>query len=81
LAGCLAANGFDPRMHQRGRRSESVLTRCPFVAAVPANTEAVCRLRLSRAEVGSTPPAACVERLAAKEPRRAGCRLMFAETI
>jgi hypothetical protein len=68
-------------MHQRGRGTESVLVRCPFVAAMQANPDGVCRLHLSLAEgAADAIGGQRVERLAAKEPRRAGCRLTVAET-
>ena len=82
LAARLAVDGFDPSVHRRGRRTEIVLGRCPFVAAVQANPEAVCRLHLGLAEGAADDIGGLrVERLAARDPRRAGCRLTVAETV
>jgi predicted ArsR family transcriptional regulator len=81
LAARLAFDGFDPSVHRRGRRTDIVLGRCPFAAAATANPEAVCRLHLGLAEGSADAIGGLrVERLAAKDPRRAGCRLTVTET-
>ncbi len=68
--------GFRPRRTERGRKVEFVLGRCPFADVAGSDPDTVCQLHLGLAEglaegVGGLE----VERLVAKNPRRAGCRL------
>lgn len=80
LAEYFAAEGFDPAVRRRGRRTELVLQHCPFAAAAEANPAGVCRLHLGLAEgavdaIGGL----AVDGLVPKDPRQAGCRLMVHE--
>lgn len=69
--------GFRPTRSERGRRTEFVLERCPFQEVASGDPETICQLHLGLAEglaegLGDLE----VERLVAKNPRRAGCRLV-----
>lgn len=82
LAARFAAEGFDPTVRRRGRRADLVLGRCPFIDAAVANPAAVCRLHLGLAEGAADAIGGLhVDGLAAKDPRRAGCRLTVTETV
>ncbi len=72
----MVRRGFRPHRVERGRRVEFVLGRCPFADVADANPETVCQLHLGLAE-GLTEGLGGleVERLAAKNPHRGGCRL------
>lgn len=69
--------GFRPTRSERGRRIDFVLERCPFEEVASGDPETICQLHLGLAEglaegLGDLE----VERLVAKNPKRAGCRLM-----
>jgi len=72
----IARRGFRPTRVERGRRVEFVLGRCPFADVASSDPGTVCQLHLGMAE-GLTEGLGGlgVERLLAKDPRRAGCRL------
>ncbi len=70
--------GFRPARVEKRRRVEFVLGRCPFADVAGSDAGTVCQLHLGLAEglaegLGSLE----VERLVAKDPRRAGCRLVL----
>jgi len=76
----MARAGFRPLRRQRQRAVELVLERCPFESAAAANTSAVCSLHLGLAKglaegIGGVE----VEDLVAKNPHKAGCRLVMKE--
>ena len=76
----MARAGFRPLRRHRPRGVELVLKRCPFESAAAANTSAVCSLHLGLAEglaegIGGVE----VEDLVAKNPHKAGCRLVMKE--
>jgi len=73
----MARRGFRPTRVERGRRVDFVLGRCPFAEVAGTDPETVCQLHLGLAE-GLTEGLGglTVERLVAKDPRRAGCRLI-----
>lgn len=73
----IARRGFRPTRIERGRRIEFVLGRCPFVDVADSDPDTVCQLHLGLAE-GLTEGLGGfeVERLVAKDPHRAGCRLV-----
>jgi len=74
----MTRRGFRPVRFERGRRLDFVLVgRCPFAAVASEDPDTVCQLHLGLAEgltegLGSL----TVERLVAKDARRAGCRLI-----
>jgi predicted ArsR family transcriptional regulator len=75
LTVAMSRQGFAPRARARGSRAKVILDRCPFVTTVLADRETVCQLHLGLAEglvEGST---ATIEKLTAKDPRKAGCEL------
>src|SRR5579875_930428 len=62
----MARAGFKPVRRERPRGLELVLENCPFETAAAVNAKAVCEVH------GGIE----VEELVAKNPRRAGCRLL-----
>jgi predicted ArsR family transcriptional regulator len=72
----MARRGFRPTRAARGRRVEFVLGRCPFEDVAESDPDTVCQLHLGLAEgLAEGLGGLEVERLVAKNPRRAGCRL------
>ena len=76
----MARRGFRPVRRQRPRGVDLVLERCPFESAAAANPSAVCSLHLGLAKgladgIGGVE----VEDLVAKNPHKAGCRLVMKE--
>lgn len=81
MEGEMAREGFRPLRRERPGAVELVLQDCPFESAAAANAAAVCRLHLGFAQglaqgIGGTE----VADLVAKNPRKAGCRLVFKAT-
>lgn len=77
----MVRRGFRPTKLERGRRLEFVLGRCPFADVAANAADVVCQLHLGLAEglaegLGDLE----VERLVAKRPERAGCRLVLRQT-
>jgi predicted ArsR family transcriptional regulator len=72
----MARRGFRPTRVERGRRVDFVFGRCPFAEVAQVDPDTVCQLHLGMAE-GLTEGLGglAVEKLVAKDPRRAGCRL------
>lgn len=73
----MTLRGFRPVRSDKGNRVDFVLGRCPFVEVAEADPDTVCNLHLGLAEgltggLGGLQ----VERLVAKDPKRAGCRLI-----
>lgn len=69
--------GFRPARVEKGRRVEFVLGRCPFADVAGSDPGTVCQLHLGLAEgLAEGLGGLEVERLVAKDPRRAGCRLV-----
>jgi len=75
LTAAMARQGFDPTVRRRGARAKVVLDTCPFVTTVLTDRETVCQLHLGLAEGLVEGTEATVEKLATKDPRRAGCEL------
>ncbi len=72
----LVRRGFRPARAERGRRVEFVLGRCPFADVAEVDPGTVCQLHLGLAEgLAEGLGGIEVERLVAKNPRRACCRL------
>jgi predicted ArsR family transcriptional regulator len=73
----MTRRGFRPTRVDRGRRVDFVLGRCPFAEVAGSDPDIVCQLHLGLVE-GLTEGLGglAVERLVAKDPRRAGCRLV-----
>ncbi len=77
----LLRRGFRPERTERGRRIDFVLGRCPFAEVASEDPGTVCQLHLGLAEglaegLSAEGGRLVVERLAAKEPQRARCRLV-----
>ncbi|HET9732462.1 MAG TPA: hypothetical protein VFP54_07275, partial [Acidimicrobiales bacterium] len=73
----MVRRGFRPERAERGRRVEFVLGRCPFAEVAEGDPDVVCQLHLGLAEgLGEGLGGVEVERLVAKKPSRAGCRLV-----
>ncbi|HEU5002347.1 MAG TPA: hypothetical protein VFW71_06155 [Actinomycetota bacterium] len=73
----VARRGFRPTRIERGRRIEFVLGRCPFADVADSSPDTVCQLHLGLAEgLAEGLGGLEVERLIAKDPHRAGCRLV-----
>ena len=69
--------GFRPTRVDKGRRVEIVLGRCPFADVAEADPVTVCQLHRGLAEgLAEGLGDMHVERLVAKDPHRAGCRLV-----
>lgn len=80
LAAQFEADGFDPVVRRRGRKTDIILQHCPYAAAAAANPDAVCRLHLGLAEGAADAIGGLrVERLVPKDPQRAGCRVAVTE--
>jgi predicted ArsR family transcriptional regulator len=73
----MLSRGFRPTRTERGRQVDFVLERCPFVEVAHEDPDTVCQLHLGLAE-GLTEGLGglAVDRLVAKDARRAGCRLV-----
>ncbi len=73
----LAERGFRPARVARGRRIDFVLGRCPFADVASVDPDTVCQLHLGLAEgMAEGLGGIEVDRLAARDARRAGCRLV-----
>jgi predicted ArsR family transcriptional regulator len=74
----LIENGFRPTRSERGRQVAFVLGRCPFEEVAADDPDTVCQLHLGLAEgLAESLGGVTVDRLTAREPHRAGCRLVF----
>ncbi len=74
----LTENGFRPTRSERGRQVTFVLGRCPFLEVASSDPATVCQLHLGLAEgLAEGLGGVTVKRLTAKEPHRAGCRLVL----
>ena len=74
----LTENGFRPTRSERGRQVTFVLGRCPFEEVAAGDPATVCQLHLGLAEgLAESLGGVTVDRLTAKEPHRAGCRLVL----
>ncbi len=68
--------GFRPARSARGSRITYVLGRCPFAEVASTDPGTVCQLHLGLSEgLAEGLGTLTVEGLAARDPRRAGCRL------
>ena len=73
----MTRRGFRPARVEKGARVEFVLGRCPFADVAGSDPGTVCQLHLGLAEgLAEGLGGLEVERLVAKDPRRAGCRLV-----
>jgi predicted ArsR family transcriptional regulator len=75
LTTAMAKQGFAPEVRRRGALANVVLDTCPFVTTVLADRETICQMHLGLAEGLTEGTDATVEKLVAKDPRKAGCRL------
>ena len=73
----MTRRGFRPIRSERARRVDFILERCPFEDVAHTDPDTVCQLHLGQAEgLAEGVGGVAVERLEAKDPRRAGCRLV-----
>jgi predicted ArsR family transcriptional regulator len=73
----MVRRGFRPTRVERGRRVDFVLGRCPFADVAIDDPDTVCQLHHGLAEgLAEGLGGLTVERLVAKDARRAGCRLI-----
>lgn len=77
LVDLVARQGFQPTVSGGGDRADIVLGRCPFAAAAAADPATVCDLHRGLAEgmADALDGALAVTDLAARNPKRAGCRI------
>jgi hypothetical protein len=76
----MASHGFEPEARRGDRRTELVLQACPYEAAGLADPATVCSLHLGLAEGAAAAIGdLTVSDLVARDPRRAGCRLVVEE--
>ncbi len=69
--------GFRPTRIDKGRRVEIVLGRCPFADVAETDPETICQLHRGLVEgLAEGVGGVGVERLVARDPHRAGCRLV-----
>ncbi|HWE69630.1 MAG TPA: helix-turn-helix domain-containing protein [Acidimicrobiales bacterium] len=74
----MTRRGFRPTRTQRARQVHFVFQRCPFEDVAHADPDTVCQLHLGQAEgLAEGLGGFTVERLEAKDARRAGCRLVL----
>ena len=74
----LTEKGFRPTRSERGSRVAFVLGRCPFEEVATDDPNTVCQLHLGLAEgLAESLGGITVDRLTAKVPHRAGCRLVL----
>ncbi len=74
----ISRRGFRPTRVTRGRQVEFVLGRCPFADVAGSDPDTICQLHLGLAEgLGEGLGGIEVLGLTAKDPRRAGCRLII----
>lgn len=77
----MTRRGFRPARAERGRRVDFILGCCPFAEVAAADPDTVCQLHLGLAEgLAHRLGGLVFERLAAKNARRAGCRLIARRT-
>jgi predicted ArsR family transcriptional regulator len=77
IAAAMAREGFEPEVH-RGRDSvDIVLHTCPYESTALAERGTVCALHLGMAEGLAEGTGATVDELIARDPRRAGRRLLL----
>ncbi len=76
IADAMAREGFDPEVRRRRDRVDIILRACPFESGALSDPDTVCQLHLGMAEgMAETIGGIDVQRLVAKDPRRARCRL------
>ena len=74
----LVGSGFRPRRSDQNRQMSFILERCPFTDVAATYPEMVCQLHLGLAEgLAEGLGALTVDRLTAKDPHQAGCRLVI----
>ncbi|MFN8028020.1 MAG: MarR family transcriptional regulator [Acidimicrobiia bacterium] len=78
LVDAMEREGFAPEVRVRGNRVEVVLRHCPFESAAMVDPDTVCALHLGIVEgvAEATGGRIVIDDLRARDPRRAGCRLV-----
>lgn len=77
VAAAMAREGFEPEVHRSGDRVDIVLHACPYESTALADPAVVCALHRGMAEGVAEGTDATVDELIARDPRRAGCRLLL----
>lgn len=77
VAAAMAREGFEPEVRRRRERIEVVLHTCPYESTALADPGVVCALHRGLAEGVAEGTDVTVEDLVARDPRRAGCRLLL----
>lgn len=77
IAAAMAQEGFEPEASRRGDRVDIVLHACPYESTALADPGTVCALHLGLAEGLAEGTDVTVDELVARDPRRAGCRLLL----
>ena len=73
----MARQGFEPLARRRGAEIAITLRSCPFESTALAEPDTVCELHLGMAQgIAEAVGGIEVDELIAKDPRRAGCRLV-----
>jgi predicted ArsR family transcriptional regulator len=77
VAAAMAREGFEPEVRRSGERVDIVLHACPYESTALADPTTVCALHRGMAEGVAEGTDATVDDLVARDPRRAGCRLLL----
>lgn len=77
VTAAMAREGFEPEVHRSGDRVDIVLHACPYESTALADPAVVCALHRGMAEGVAAGTDASVAELIARDPRRAGCRLLL----
>jgi len=77
VAAAMAREGFEPEVRRSGERVDIVLHACPYESTALADPALVCALHRGMAEGVAEGTDATVDELVARDPRRAGCRLLL----
>jgi predicted ArsR family transcriptional regulator len=77
VAAAMAREGFEPEVRRSGERVDIVLHACPYESTALVDPAIVCALHRGMAEGLVEGTDATVDELIARDPRRAGCRLLL----
>jgi predicted ArsR family transcriptional regulator len=77
VTAAMEREGFEPEVHRHGDRVDVVLHACPYESTALAAPDIVCALHRGLAEGLAEGTDATVDELVARDPRRAGCRLLL----
>jgi predicted ArsR family transcriptional regulator len=77
VAVAMRQQGFQPVVRRRGRFAKVTLEACPFATVVQADRRTICELHRGMAEGMVEGTDAVLTDFVAKEPTRAGCRVVL----